>query len=153
MEEEIREQADKDALIRYMEMLVLSAVTVTYLYLVHAAIFRLFSLSATYEDTFTLAGVCGLASLWWMLFSVRAEPTASGRVPWPMAGGLALGVIVVVTLIHASLAHRLVHGSSVLIFAAFLGSPLIMLLDRLRVLMHLRKSRREAARSLRIPAR
>jgi hypothetical protein len=121
MEEEIREQADKDALIRYLEMLVLSAVTVAYLYLVQAAILRLFSLSATYEDMFALAGVCGLASLWWMLFSVRAEPTASGRVPWPMAGGL--------------------------------GSPLILLLDRLRVLVHLRKSRRAAARSLRIPAR
>ena len=153
MEDEARAQADKDALIRYMEMLILSAVTVGYLYLVQAAVRRLFSLSATFEDTFALAGICGLVSLWWMLFSVRAEPTSSGRVPWPMAGGLALGVTVVVTLIHASFAHGLVHGSTFLLFAAFLGSPLLMLADRLRVLVRLRKSRRAAGKSLRIPAR
>jgi hypothetical protein len=153
MEQESRGQADQDALLRYMEMIVLFAVTAAYLYLVQAVVRRVFSLSATFEDTFALAGICGLVSLWWMLFSVRAEPTSPGKVPWVIAGGLALGVTVVVTLIHASFAHRLVHASNFLIFAAFLGSPLIMLLDRLRVLVHLRRSGRAAEKSRRIPAR
>jgi hypothetical protein len=90
---------------------------------------------------FSMGGLWGLVSLWWLIVRIRPDTAPSiGRVPPGIGIGIILGVVYLVQLVYFDLRRRPFDLSAHWVLFALCGIPLAIMLDRLRVLWRYRKS-------------
>lgn len=128
-----------DVVIRIAEIVVLALLTIGYLVPMHVVIIKWLT---TYEilkfDTrqwLGLAGIWGLVSLWWLVIKVTPHSASTiKKLPWGVRIGIVLGVGFLAVFLYGYFQRTFNYG---LVYVVFL-LPLVILIDRLRVLWRYR---------------